>query len=130
MGKKASNHLSPRWETQQRGFYSSGNYQFMEASEFVRNEKWGDAIKLWKYVFEHSNDRIKVRAAYNLALASEIYGDYDSAKDWLDRAFRIVVNNSFKISVINKTRILKYSKYIEGRLKIVEDLKTQVGGFE
>lgn len=130
MGKRAANHLSPHWETQQRGFYDSGNYQFMEASEFVRNEKWGEAIKLWKYVFDHSNDKTKMKAAYNLALASEIYGDYESAKSWLDQSFHIVIRNSSRISMVNKSRILKYSKYIEERLKIVEDLKTQVGGFE
>jgi len=130
MGTKAADHMAPRWESQKRGYYHAGNYQFMQAQEFVRKDQWGDAIKLWKYVYDHSKKKTKMKAAYNLALASEIYGDYESAQYWINQAETIVSEFLSSYSNADKNRILYYSQYISRRLKVVDDLKNQVGGAE
>ncbi|TLX70517.1 hypothetical protein E9993_22125 [Labilibacter sediminis] len=130
MGAKAADDIAPRWETQKRGYYHVGNYQFMQATEFVRKDQWGDAIKLWKYVFDHSKKKTKMKAAYNLALASEIYGDYESAMYWIKDAEAIVSELSSSHSKADRTRIIYYTQYISRRQKVVDDLKNQVGGFE
>ncbi len=129
-GAKIANDLAPYWESQERGYYDAGNYQFMQASEFVRNEQWGEAIKLWKYVFDHSKKKTKARAAYNLALASEISGDYESARYWLDEGVLVLSEIVAHSAEIDKVRMVKYSIFMDNRLKIVETLKHQIGGEE
>ncbi len=130
MGEKAANDIAPFWETEKRIFYTTGNFYFMQAAEHVRNSNWGEAIKLWKYVFDNSKKLIKSRAAYNLALASEVQGDYKSAAYWLKEGLGIVSELSSVRAKAERKRLLLYSLYIDQRLGVIEELKIQVGGGE
>ncbi|MCW3787074.1 DUF6340 family protein [Plebeiibacterium sediminum] len=130
MGDKAVNDIAPFWETEKRILYSSGNFYFMQAAEHVRNDNWGEAIKLWKYVFDNSKKLIKSRAAYNLALASEVEGDYKSASYWIKEGLDIVSELSSGHAKAEKKRLILYSLYMNQRLEVVEELKIQVGGGE
>ncbi len=127
LGVSAATHAAPYWEKQKRGYYQSGNYQFLQASEFVRKEEWGEAIKLWKYVFDHSTKKTKARSAYNLAVASEILGDYESATYWLKKGLEELSKLNSQSAILDKTRLIEYSRYMDSRSKAVENLKIQVG---
>ncbi len=130
MGNVAADLMTPYWETQNRGFYSSGSFEFLQAGDYVRKDKWGEAIKLWKYIFEHGNRKNKFRSAYNLALASEILGDYKAAEIWIKEAYDTIDYYPWNRLQVEKKRIEDYKFYIEKRLQAVSKLKTQVGGIE
>ncbi|WP_430934387.1 DUF6340 family protein [Saccharicrinis sp. 156] len=130
MGTEMANHIAPYWETQQRGYYISGNYHFIQAAEFVKKEQWGEAIKIWKYVFDHSQKKVKARAAYNLALASEILSDYESAEYWLDEGLDILGDLKGQSAAVDKRRLIQYSFYMSKRVKSIENLKEQIGAIQ
>ncbi|SMO74217.1 hypothetical protein SAMN06265379_10690 [Saccharicrinis carchari] len=128
LGEQAANHSTPIWEAQLRGYYATGTYHFLQATEFVRQNQWGEAIKLWKYAFDHSKKKTKARAAYNLALASEMLDDYESAQYWLDQATEALSFLSGQSVNVDKKRIISYSFYMNKRRKEIKDLKQQIGG--
>jgi hypothetical protein len=128
MGTSSANDIAPYWETQQRGFYATGNYRFMQAAEMVRIEKWGEAIKIWKYIFNNSTKKVKARAAYNLALAAEVLGDYSSASYWIDQSLAVFAEDSKDKINEDRIRVTNYAIQINNRLKVLDKLKIQVGG--
>ncbi len=130
MGVRMADDIAPHWAKESRVFYNSGNVYFMQATDYVRNNQWGDAIKLWKFVYEHSKKKVKARAAYNLALASEIQGDYESSLYWIRDGLNIVSKLSSGQAKEEKKRLALYSSYMAQRFKVLDDLKNQVGGGE
>lgn len=128
LGARAADYATPIWEPQSRGYYATGNFHFLQASEFVRKQEWGEAVKIWKYAFDISKKKTKARAAYNLALASEMLDDYESAKYWLDRGIEALNSTSGSSAAIDKKRIISYSIYMSKRIKEMQELKQQIGG--
>ncbi|GAF02664.1 DUF6340 family protein [Saccharicrinis fermentans] len=130
LGEQAADYLAPVWETQTRGYYVAGNYHFVQAAEFVNAENWGEAIKLWKYVFDHSQKKVKARAAYNLALAAEILSDYESALYWLKEGMSVYSQLKKTVVVDDRRRMVKYFMYMSKRVNSVEVLKEQIGAIQ
>jgi len=81
--------LFPYWVSETRSYYSRGSRNFRDARDYVRENRWQDAIDLWKKSFKRSNDELAHRAAYNIAFALEMLGKVDKAIDWLNRAQEI-----------------------------------------
>ncbi|WP_075602621.1 DUF6340 family protein [Saccharicrinis aurantiacus] len=129
-GMQAVNHTTPLWESEQRGLYKSGNYQFLQAAEFVRKKQYGEAIKLWKYIYDNANSKYKARSSYNLAVASEILGDFESAKYWLKISNDIYISKEGNVNKEEFLRSQEYAKILRARLETINKLKEQVGGFE
>ncbi|WP_075589974.1 DUF6340 family protein [Labilibacter marinus] len=130
MGAKATDDVAPRWQLQTRGYYISGNYQFMQANEFVRKDQYGDAIKLWKYAFDHTEKKLKYRAAYNLAFVSEIMGDYESAVYWIQEGAKELGKYKSNVAKEDRSRYISYINYLKDRLSDMDALKIQVGGIQ
>ncbi len=130
MGEKIADDIAPHWATENRIVYNSGNFYFIQAAEYIRKNNWGEAIKLWKYVYEHSKKKVKARAAYNLALAAEIQGDYESSLYWIKEGLSVMAELGSATAKEEKRRLALYSVYMNQRLKVVEELKVQVGGGE
>lgn len=128
MGAQAADHATPIWESQRRGYYATGNFHFLQASEFVRKQEWGEAVKIWKYTFDNSQKKTKARAAYNLALASEMLDDYESVQYWLAQATEAMGSISGASASVDKKRIISYSFYMNKRIKDMQELKQQIGG--
>ncbi len=128
MGSKAADYATPLWESQRRGYYATGNFHFLQATEFVRKQEWGEAVKIWKYVYDNYKKKTKVRAAYNLALASEMLDDYESAQYWLAQGTEVIGSISGASASVDKKRIISYSFYMNKRTKEMKELKQQIGG--
>lgn len=128
MGSQAADYATPLWESQRRGYYATGNFHFLQATEFVRKQEWGEAVKLWKYVFDNYKKKTKARAAYNLALASEMLDDYESSQYWLAQATETIGSISGASASVDKKRIISYSFYMNKRIKDMQELKQQIGG--
>lgn len=126
LGTQAADYATPLWESQRRGYYATGNIYFIQATEFVRKREWGEAIKVWKFIFDNSKKRTKAKAAYNLTLASEMLDDYESAQYWLDKGIEAI--GSISSSSVDKKRLISYSIYMNKRVKEMQELKHQIGG--
>ena len=55
-----------------------------DAGVYVREHNWEEAYSLWKKVYDTKKGNHKMRAAFNLALYSEIQGDFDQAKAYIE----------------------------------------------
>jgi hypothetical protein len=83
----ASRIAPTQWETV-RGFYIRGNENMKRAKNEVNRRKWKNAVSIWKMTYEKNSNSAKLRsrAAYNLAVASEMSFEPDIAIEWIDKA--------------------------------------------
>ena len=79
--------------------------------------KWDEAGDLWKKETENPKMKIAGRAAYNMAIISEINGDLDSALGWAQKSYEDY-NNKLGIRYV---RILENRKYKNEVLKVQEE---------
>ena len=81
--------MFPYWVTETRSFYKRGSRNFRQATDYVEQNRWQEAIDLWKKSFRRSSEELAYRAAYNIAFALEMLGEVDQAIEWLKRARQI-----------------------------------------
>ncbi|MDR1499380.1 MAG: DUF6340 family protein [Tannerellaceae bacterium] len=83
IGNKVYDAFTPHWETALRWYFTGIGAQWKEATAYVRGEKWDKAAERWLYIHNHSRSTgAKASSAANLALASEIGGDFEKALEW------------------------------------------------
>jgi hypothetical protein len=95
-----------------REYYVKGTNNFKIARRKAQMGKWDEAGELWKRDTENNKMKIAGRAAYNMAILSEINGDLDSALQWAQKAYedynnklapeyvRILENRKYKTEVL------------------------------
>jgi hypothetical protein len=81
-------HIAPVWTTEQRLYYSTGSKEMRQAAIFVKNYQWLDAAKSWQVVFNNKKNAPELagKAAFNLALANEMHGNFEVAIEWLNKS--------------------------------------------
>lgn len=82
-------YLLPTWESSSRSYYSSGCLELRDASVFVREESWDEALKLWMDAYKSKKSKIKMRSAFNIALYYEVHDDIEKAVEWANKAHQI-----------------------------------------
>lgn len=119
-------YLVPYWEEVSRNLYTSGSMHFLNASDWVNRGNWEEAEKIWNYIYSNSSKKAKIKAALNLALAFERYGDIDEATDWAYKVYKILEENDTKTnSDINRYAVDYYinlSKRKQEYKKLIEQL--------
>lgn len=87
-------HISPSWMNERRNlFKKAGGSSFAIGSRMAIVGNWQEAAENWKKTLQtNSNRKICGRAAYNLALAAEMKGDLNEAKDWISKSYGIYNN--------------------------------------
>jgi len=89
VGAKAAASFLNTWKTESYTFYY---YETMgtawdEASQAAYEYRWSDAVRKWTAIFKDSGDsRKKACAAYDIATACYMLGEYPLALQWLDMA--------------------------------------------
>lgn len=79
-------HLVPLWQTVNRYFYRGGSVNMRDAAVCLQEGDWDLAADSWKLDFDLRKGKAKMRAAFNLALYSEMKGDLPAALRYLDEA--------------------------------------------
>lgn len=90
-----------------RDYYVKGTNNFRIAMRKARTGKWGEAGELWNMETTNPSRKIAGRAAYNMAIISEINGDLDAALAWAQKSYEDY-NNRLAIRYV---RILENRKY-------------------
>ena len=94
-------------------------------SVYVRN--WDGALNQWKQFFDSTNNmKLRAEAANNMAIASEIIGDYDKALKYAKIAFDIF-NSRILIDYELLVRLSDYRVELNRRKKEIELLNKQLG---
>ena len=83
------NRISPTWNYEQRSLWKkAGRSPMAVGSRMAIVGNWDEAAKNWNQVLASSTKRkLCGRAAYNLALASEVNGDLLAAKNYISQAY-------------------------------------------
>lgn len=99
-------YLIPYWKEVSRNYYDGGSVEMRDAGVYLREGAWEEACVLWKKVYDTQKGVRKMRAAYNLALYSEMQNDYAKAKEYLDVAAALAGKDSTDAVVIRSYRTL------------------------
>lgn len=79
-GSNIAERMIPRWEKQERYFYTPKKTLMQQAMDSVEVRNWKSAISLWKQASDQTkNFKSKYQAAHNQSIAYEILGDIDNA---------------------------------------------------
>ena len=83
-----SGEISPKWRTERRNFFGSGNSNFKQAIPLVNSGQWETAIALWKETIENSKSKsVKSKAEFNIALGYEMLGNLDESIVWALKSY-------------------------------------------
>lgn len=101
-GRTIANSFTAQWKHEQYSVVYFDSASWYKALEYADGYQWKAAMDIWMDLLD-TNDLLKrSSAAYNLALASYMLGDYDLAGLWLDRSD---ADNKLPQSDILRTRI-------------------------
>ncbi len=84
-------YLIPTWDKADRYYYISGCVELRDGAVLLRENSWDDALKQWQLAYNKSSKKIKMRAAFNIALYYETHDDIDKAIEWTEKARAIVL---------------------------------------
>ena len=80
------NKISPFWVSEKRGYYLF-DLKNDHGQQLLNENKTQEARDFWMEKAQSTNKKIKSRAEYNLALASELEGNIDQAIEWGLKSF-------------------------------------------
>ena len=87
LGGLAAKITQPQWETQERVLFFYSGVKWFKAMEHAFSFEWESARDLWLSITQETKNPKKLAfAAFNLAVASEMMGHVDLAKEWLELA--------------------------------------------
>ncbi|MFP4556450.1 MAG: DUF6340 family protein [Bacteroidales bacterium] len=87
-GQEFAKKIAPSWMDERRFFYIRGSKNMRKAVDFADENSWMDAASLWQKVINDTGTKPEVaaKAAFNMALANELNGNFDVALNWLDKS--------------------------------------------
>lgn len=118
-------HIIPHWEEAHRYYFDGGNADMRDAGVYVREQNWTDAADLWQKLYDSRTGKVRMRAAYNLALYYEMRNDLDESKAYLETAASLAKDDSWEAQLI-----AIYQLQLEEQIKQRQRLKLQMKRFE
>jgi len=95
-----NNYLSPVWKKEERNYYLIDTDEKNNTIEkVIRKNEWGKAYKYWLPFTKSSKKRIKSKAEFNIAVASEMLGNLDEAILWATNSNELVYNYQTEIYI-------------------------------
>lgn len=118
-------YLTPHWEMVSRLLYISGNYELKNAHQLAMDNKWDEAVELWKKHVDNGNSVIAAKVTYNLAVASEVAGNIPAAMEWLGKSIQKKIND-YQAAFEHKMNIFEYTNILEQRYEHQEKLDKMI----
>lgn len=118
-------YLLPHWKEIDRYYFDGGNTDMRDAGVYVREQNWEEASALWQKLYDTRKGKVKMRAAYNLALHHEMQEDFERAKEYLETASSLVSEGSWEHQLIEYYRLQLDEQVRKNRM-----LKIQMKRFE
>ena len=118
-------YLLPYWKEVERYYFDGGNVEMRDAGIFVREGNWEEAGVLWQTLYDTKKGKVKMRAAYNLALYHELQDDFEKAQEYIDTASSLATEGSWEEQLI-----VLYQFKLQELSKDNHRLKVQMKRFE
>jgi len=92
-GQHNAYRIFPVWNEVTRIYYKNNLYKKMkQANKLAMENHWMEAAAIWKGLTYSSNKQLAAKAAFNMALASEINDKLDLAESWLIMSMKLYPN--------------------------------------
>lgn len=118
-GRAYSDRIAATYTYISRDYYGrrKGFPEMKNARSYVKTDDWAGAATIWKNMLNKNDLKVKGRAAYNLALASEATGDLESALVWARKS----ANDYQNRKAVARVQALNYR--IEDKKRLDEQMK-------
>lgn len=87
IGHNYAFRIFPYYRRVSRNYYVRGTDNFKIAKRRAQTNNWDGAGELWNKEVSNSKRKVAGRACYNMAIISEINGDYDAAVEWASKSY-------------------------------------------
>ncbi len=87
--EKYAKLIAPTWNNDTRILFNGNSRYFSQATTFAEKGNWIDAAALWQKHTGDKNRSIAAKAAFNMALANEMLGNFEVALEWLNEAQKL-----------------------------------------
>ncbi|HPD95854.1 MAG: tetratricopeptide repeat protein [Bacteroidales bacterium] len=85
-GEVTANRYASTWQKDVRILYVKGSEEMEKAAQLAQEGKWMEAASIWQELLKTAKPGLRAKAAFNLALANEMFGNFRVSADWLDEA--------------------------------------------
>lgn len=86
-GAKYGSRIAPTWASVERDYYKKGGDQMERAYRLTRTAKWKEAAAIWQPLTKSPDQKLASMACYNMAIACEVEGQLQSAREWAMQAY-------------------------------------------
>ena len=126
VGQNSAKRFVPYWEKSDRYFFDSNNKLMKQGMDSVYVKSWTGALENWEQVFNSTkNMKLRAEAANNMAIASEILGDYDKALEYTQISFDIF-SSQLMVNYDLLIRLSVYSVELQRRKQEIVLLNKQL----
>ncbi len=108
--------ICPQWKRISREYYSTGHNDLITAKAYIDREEVDKAIIIWRNLTKSDKKSLRSKACFNMAVASELKGNFDLAFDWLGKAERL-----------GCPKASEYEKKLRAQQEIAEQLDKEFG---
>jgi tetratricopeptide (TPR) repeat protein len=89
-GDKMHVNFVPSWSQDNRWFYTDFSSEWKKGTAYAVAEKWNEAETIWKNIVNQTNNKKKRAKLYsNLALCSEITGNFEKAIENAEKSYKL-----------------------------------------
>lgn len=118
LGERVASSFSPSWHTTRRFIYLMDELQ--TGIDAFRLQRWGEAIQLWEPCLNSNNKKAAATAAANMAIASEMMGDFASASFYAHQAVRLFGSWKTAYARQQQANIRYYLEQLQARQAILD----------
>lgn len=117
-GIQYGSYLSPHYAETNRMIFMKGSGDIKKGYSLAEQGDWKAAAVYWREALSEPNNKIRAKASFNLALASEMEGLLEPALGWAEKSYQ------FFPDTINTT----YIEILKERIKNQEQIILQMEG--
>lgn len=114
----------PHRQIGERIYFLGARRLWKEGASFADSNKWDFAEKRWREIYEKSTKQARGKAAFNVALARELQGDFKGAIEWCTRSKDLFQELKEK-ELFQQSQL--YLKLLQERLEVNRKLDEVVG---
>jgi len=115
LGEELGKSFVPGWETVSRMYFIKNISDANRTNNFINNNSWVEAKNTWTDEFNKESKVVKrARLANNVALASEMIGEFYQAEEWAMKAKTLFQN-------VSSTKYSKEVRYLEEYIKTLQE---------
>ena len=109
-GEKYGFRITPIWLKANRTYYIGKHEDLKNARKYVKSGDWDTAIEIWLTLAQNKDLKTANRAAFNMALASEIKNKLKAAIDWAKKAQKLGNKKAYNYLKVLTIRVVNEEK--------------------